>query len=84
MKAKISAWMDDELDRHELAEPLKVLASDPQAIECWRIYHLIGDAMHDCRMLSADFGSTGSSEFLSAWRRMMSFSISPLARAVRT
>jgi len=57
MKAKISAWMDGELDKHELPEPLKVLARDPEALECWRIYHVIGDAMHDCRMLSAAFGS---------------------------
>ncbi len=56
MKAKISAWMDGELDEHELPDPLKTLARDADAIECWRIYHLIGDAMHDCRMLSADFG----------------------------
>jgi sigma-E factor negative regulatory protein RseA len=57
MKAKISAWMDGELDKHELTEPLKLLARDPELLECWRIYHLIGDAMSDCRVLSADFGS---------------------------
>jgi sigma-E factor negative regulatory protein RseA len=57
MKAKISAWMDGELDEHELADPLKAFARDSEALECWRTYHLIGDAMRDCCVLSAEFGS---------------------------
>jgi len=57
MKAKISALMDGELERHELQEPLKLLARDEDALACWRVYHLIGDAMHDRCMLSRDFGA---------------------------
>lgn len=56
MKTKISALMDGELDRQELPEPLKLLARDEDALACWRMYHLIGDAMHDRCMLSRDFG----------------------------
>lgn len=45
MKAKISALMDGELDGHELGEPLAALDKDGDALETWRIYHLISDAL---------------------------------------
>jgi len=57
MKAKISALMDGEFDEHELSDSLSALARDDEALHCWRIYHLIGDAMHDCCVVSKDFNT---------------------------
>lgn len=57
MKAKISALMDGEFDEHELSDSLSALARDDEVRHCWRIYHLIGDAMHDCCVLSKDFNT---------------------------
>ena len=60
MKTKISALIDGEASQSEVGEALAALPRDPQALECWRIYHLIGDAMHGRGMLSADFGARPS------------------------
>lgn len=54
MKAKISALMDGELDGHELGEPLAALDQDGDAIETWRIYHLISDALQGHLLLAND------------------------------
>jgi sigma-E factor negative regulatory protein RseA len=54
MKAKISALMDGELDAPEQAEPLAALGRDGEAIESWRIYHLISDALQGRALLSSD------------------------------
>ena len=55
MKEKISAVMDGALERFESAGALKALESGGEARETWRLYHLIGDAMRDTRMLSPGF-----------------------------
>jgi sigma-E factor negative regulatory protein RseA len=55
MKAKISALMDGELDGREAAGALEALRADGEVREAWRTYHLISDAMHDTRPLSAGF-----------------------------
>lgn len=55
MKSKISALMDGELERHEAAALLEALRSEGEMRDAWRTYHLIGDAMHDTRLLSAGF-----------------------------
>ena len=55
MKSKISALMDGELERHEAAALLDALRSEGEMRDAWRAYHLIGDAMHDTRLLSAGF-----------------------------
>jgi sigma-E factor negative regulatory protein RseA len=57
MKARISALMDGELERHETAGPLDALRAEGEARDTWRGYHLIGDAMRDTRMLSAGFAA---------------------------
>jgi sigma-E factor negative regulatory protein RseA len=57
MKIKISALIDGEASRSEVGEALAALPRDPQAVECWRIYHLIGDAMRGRGMLSPNFGA---------------------------
>ena len=49
MKDRISALMDGELDEREAAATITALASDPQARDAWRTYHLIGDALRDGR-----------------------------------
>jgi sigma-E factor negative regulatory protein RseA len=55
MKAKISALMDGELERHEAPATLAALQNDGDAREAWRTYHLISDALRETRALSADF-----------------------------
>lgn len=55
MKDKISALIDDELEGHELERVVTALRDDPEAIETWRMYHLVGDAMRNTGPLSAGF-----------------------------
>ena len=57
MKAKISALMDGELQDAEFAEMMKALREDGPALETWRRYHLISDAMRDTQLLSSGFSS---------------------------
>jgi sigma-E factor negative regulatory protein RseA len=57
MKSKISAMMDGELAETELGEPLRALREDGEALEAWRKYHLIGDALRDTQMLSRGFST---------------------------
>lgn len=54
MKAKISALMDGELDALELSEPLASLGTDAEALETWRTYHLISDALQGRTFLASD------------------------------
>ncbi|MGQ0579890.1 MAG: sigma-E factor negative regulatory protein [Betaproteobacteria bacterium] len=42
---RLSAFMDGELDAHEAAGQLRRLKEDPQLLDAWETYHLIGDAM---------------------------------------
>lgn len=55
MKAKISVLMDGEMQDFEIAEPLNALRDNEEALESWRQYHLIGDALRDTGMLSSGF-----------------------------
>lgn len=58
MKAKISALMDGELPEPDSAEPLRALRDDEgEALETWRRYHLIGDALRDTSALSSGFSA---------------------------
>jgi sigma-E factor negative regulatory protein RseA len=54
MKSKISALMDGELAANELGEPMTALSSDEEALETWRTYHLISDALQGRTLLSND------------------------------
>ena|SRR5881394_3111510 len=47
MKERISTLMDGELDEREAAGAIDALASDAQARDAWRAYHLIGDALRE-------------------------------------
>lgn len=57
MKAKISAMMDGELGEHELDEPMQALKHGGEALEAWRRYHLISDALRDTQRLSPGFSA---------------------------
>lgn len=54
MSERISALMDGELESRELRGPL---VGDGEALEAWRNYHLIGDALRDTPGLSAAFSA---------------------------
>jgi sigma-E factor negative regulatory protein RseA len=56
MKALISAMMDGELERGELVEPMAALHRDGEALEAWRTYHLISDALRGRTLLATDCG----------------------------
>jgi sigma-E factor negative regulatory protein RseA len=55
MKSKISAMMDGELPDADLGESLQALRNETEALETWRRYHLISDAMRDTQVLSSGF-----------------------------
>ena len=55
MKDRISQLMDGELDDHSAAGTIKACGQGGEALETWRTYHLISDAMRDSRVLSAGF-----------------------------
>ena len=55
MKDRISVLMDGELDDGSAARVIDALASEGEAREAWRTYHLISDALGKSRMLSAGF-----------------------------
>lgn len=52
---RISELADGELDGHEAAGAYAALKSGGEALEAWRRYHLISDAMRDTRLLSEGF-----------------------------
>jgi sigma-E factor negative regulatory protein RseA len=55
MKDRISQLMDGELDERSAADTIKACGQGAEALETWRTYHLISDAMRDSRVLSAGF-----------------------------
>jgi sigma-E factor negative regulatory protein RseA len=55
MKERISALMDGELEGHAADEAIASLRTEGEALETWRMYHLISDGMRDTRLLSAGF-----------------------------
>ena len=55
MKESISALMDGELDERAATEALQAMRAEGEALDTWRRYHLISDAMRDTRLLSAGF-----------------------------
>jgi sigma-E factor negative regulatory protein RseA len=57
MKDRISQLMDGELDDRSAAEAIKACGQGGDALETWRTYHLISDAMRDSRVLSAGFSA---------------------------
>ena len=63
MKDRISALMDGELDDRAAAQLIDTLGREPaspigeQALDTWRAYHLISDAMRETRVLSEGFAA---------------------------
>lgn len=57
MNERISELMDGELDDRAAAEQIAACGRGGEALETWRAYHLIGDAMRDTRVLSAGFAA---------------------------
>ena len=57
MKERISALMDGELDERSAAALIQALEHDREALETWRLYHLMGDAMREPRLLSQRFAA---------------------------
>ena len=57
MKDRISALMDGELDERSAAVAIDALEKDAEALEAWRTYHLISDALARSRMLSGGFSA---------------------------
>ena len=55
VKETISALMDGELDAQAADGAIDSLRREGEALEAWRTYHLISDAMRDTRLLSAGF-----------------------------
>ena len=55
MKERISALMDGELEGPAAEEAIESLRGEGDALERWRMYHLISDGMRDTRLLSAGF-----------------------------
>ena len=69
MKECISALMDGELDERAAGEAIDALPREGEALECWRIYHLISDGMRDTRLLSAGFAARVSQRLERARRQ---------------
>jgi len=57
MRDQISQLMDGELDDRSAAAAIKACGQGGDALETWRTYHLISDAMRDSRVLSAGFSA---------------------------
>jgi sigma-E factor negative regulatory protein RseA len=57
MTERISALMDGECDERELSAGLESLHAPGEALESWRTYHLIRDAMSDTRLTSSGFAA---------------------------
>ena len=55
MKERISALMDGELEGHAAEEAIGSLRGEGEALESWRMYHLISDGLRQTTMLSAGF-----------------------------
>src|SRR5215213_5183812 len=62
MKDRISALMDGELDDTAAAQTIDTLNQDREALDSWRMYHLISDALRDTQVLSAGFASRVAAE----------------------
>jgi sigma-E factor negative regulatory protein RseA len=57
MKERLSELMDGELDDKSAARVMDALRNDREAVQTWRTYQLISDALRESRLLSADFSA---------------------------
>ena len=57
MKERLSELMDGELDDKSAARVIDALRNDREAVQAWRTYQLIGDALRESRLLAPDFSA---------------------------
>lgn len=57
MNSKISMLVDGELDANESKAMIDALERDDDSRECWRVYHLISDALHDTALRTEGFSA---------------------------
>lgn len=57
MKEKISELMDGELDGRGADGTIDALRREGEALDAWRTYHVISDAMRDTPLLSEGFSA---------------------------
>src|SRR5947207_11733870 len=55
MKEQISALMDGELEGRAAEQTVDALRGEGEALETWRLYHLISDGMRDTCLLRSGF-----------------------------
>jgi sigma-E factor negative regulatory protein RseA len=55
MKEKISELMDGELEARAAADTIDTLGREGDALDTWRCYQVISDAMRDTQLLSPGF-----------------------------
>ncbi|MGE0875736.1 MAG: sigma-E factor negative regulatory protein [Burkholderiales bacterium] len=55
MKERVSALMDGELEPHDFPATFASLRESGEALDAWRTYHLISDALRDTRLTSDGF-----------------------------
>lgn len=84
MKEKISALMDGELMEGELDAPMSALRQDGEALETWRRYHLISDALKDTPMLSNGFSARFAERLAQEPTILAPASIPPRVKKSRT
>ncbi len=65
MKDRLSELMDGELDDKSAAEVIDALGRERDALETWRTYQLISDAMRQSRVLSSGFTARVSARLAS-------------------
>lgn len=57
MKTKISAFVDGELNTHELAGVIESIETEEASRHTWCVYHLISDALRDTALRGSDFSA---------------------------
>lgn len=63
MKDRISQLMDGELDERGAAAAIDALRRDADAVDAWRTYHVISDALRDTPPLSEGFAARFAERF---------------------
>jgi sigma-E factor negative regulatory protein RseA len=85
----ISALMDGELDESQMKQQLARLKEDPDLLDCWDTFHLIGDVLRGEQSLSGAFRHNVSGKLASeptvlaprrrAAKKMIAFALSAAA-----
>ena len=57
MRERISALMDGELDDQAAAELIQTLGAQREALDTWRVYHLISDAIRENQPLPGRYAA---------------------------